>query len=323
MPDLVLPQIECISVRGHTGSYKIGPASSDLALSLGISLRRVLLSSLPGAAITTMQIEGVKHEFQDIQDIKEDVTDIIQNLKRVRLRSFTDAPVSIFLDVSGTGVVTAGHIECPGTVEIVSPGLHIATLDNENAHLKMEMVVESGRGFVSAESVQARILDSGDRSPIGVILIDAIYSPVTFIKYSIEHTRLGDFVFMEITTDGTISPAEAMQSAASLLIRQFSVFAGPFEHPKSAPLRAFASELGIPDYVCRMSLADLDLQFRTLNALRRVGLTQVWQILEMDNVSLLLLRNIGEKTLQELADSLKTHRCFPDFTKGQDLWEES
>ncbi len=170
MLDITLPRIKNTKTQGNYASYDIEPLEAGYGMTLGNALRRVLLSSLPGAAVTSIRIEGVQHEFQDIPNVKEDVTDIVLNVKKLRLRSFSDHAVSMRLEVSGEREVTAADIIAPSTVEIVNPDLYIATLDNENAHLDMELVVEAGRGYVPA--------DSKEDQPIGVIPVDAIYTPV-------------------------------------------------------------------------------------------------------------------------------------------------
>ena len=183
MLDIALPRIKNTKTQGNYASYDIEPLEAGYGMTLGSSLRRVLLSSLNGAAVTSIRIEGVQHEFQDIPNVVEDVTDIVLNVKKLRLRSFSDHAVSMRLEVSGEREVTAADILAPSTVEIVNPELHIATLDNEQAHLDMELVVETGRGYVPA--------DSKEDQPIGVIPVDAIYTPVEKVNYTVEHTRVG------------------------------------------------------------------------------------------------------------------------------------
>src|SRR5258708_1259620 len=217
--DIALPRIKNTKTLGNYASYDIEPLEAGYGVTLGNSLRRVLLSSLPGAAVTSIRIEGVQHEFQDIPNVMEDVTDIVLNVKKLRLRSFSDHPVSMRLEVNGERVVTAADIIAPSTVEIVNPELHIATLDNDNAHLDMELVVETGRGYVTA--------DSKEDQPIGVIPVDAIYTPVQKVNYSVEHTRVGqmtnyDNIVLEITTDGTLTPDEALRQSSDILVRHFT-----------------------------------------------------------------------------------------------------
>src|SRR5438270_3735410 len=219
---ITLPRIKNTRTQGNYASYDIEPLEAGYGMTLGNALRRVLLSSLPGAAVTSIRIDGVQHEFQDISHVMEDVTDIVLNVKKLRLRSFSDHPVSMRLEVSGERVVTAADIMAPSTVEIVNPDLYIATLDNEDARLELELVVETGRGYVPA--------DSKEDQPIGVIPVDAIYTPVQKVNYTVEHTRVGqmtnfDKIVLEVTTDGTITPDEALRQSADILVRHFTQLA--------------------------------------------------------------------------------------------------
>src|SRR6266699_5648061 len=210
LEEITLPRIKNTKTQGYYASYDIEPLEAGYGMTLGNALRRVLLSSLSGAAVTSIRIEGVQHEFQDIPNVTEDVTDIVLNVKNLRLRSFSDHPVSMHLEVSGEREVTAVDIMAPSTVELVNPELHIATLDSENARLEMELVVETGRGYVPA--------DSKEDQPIGVIPVDAIYTPVQKVNYTVEHTRVGqmtnyDKIVLEISSDGTVTPDEALRES--------------------------------------------------------------------------------------------------------------
>src|SRR6202022_688459 len=220
--DITLPRIKNTKTQGNYASYDIEPLEGGYGMTLGNALRRVLLSSLPGAAVTSIRIEGVQHEFQDIPGIMEDVTDIVLNIKKLRLRSFSDHPVSMRLEGGGGRIATAVGIGGPETRGDVKPHLPIATLDTENARLEMELVVESGRGYVPA--------DSKEDQPIGVIPVDAIYAPVQKVNYAVEHTRVGqitnyDKIVLEIWTDGTITPDEALRQSADILVRHFTQLA--------------------------------------------------------------------------------------------------
>lgn len=311
--DIFLPRVKKEATKGNSACYTIGPIDAGYACSLASGLRRVLLSSLPGAAITSVQIEGVQHEFQDIPNVKEDVTDIVQNLKKVRLRSYADRPVTVYLDVRGERIVTAGDIKIPGTIEIVNPDLPIATLDNEQAHLDMELVVETGRGFVAA-STQAE--QKARQQPIGVILVDAIYSPVIHVNFIIEAVQRGrlenfDQIELEITTDGTISPDEALRIAADILRQQFFVVATQ-EYVTDKPKKpVHLSTVRIPKSIYHMDIAELQLSLRVYNALKRCGITQVGYLLTMDERELMLIRNVGEKSFQELVERLRVKGCLP------------
>jgi DNA-directed RNA polymerase subunit alpha len=277
-------------------------------MTLGNALRRVLLSSLPGAAVTSIRIDGVQHEFQDIPNVMEDVTDIVLNIKKLRLRCFSDHPVSMRLEVSGERVVTAADIMAPSTVEIVNPDLYIATLDNENARLEMELVVEAGRGYIPA--------DSKEDQPIGVIPVDAIFTPVQKVNYTVEHTRVGqmtnfDKIVLDIWTDGTITPDEALRQSADILVRHFTQLANyraVLAEPEKQPL----SSIPIPQKVYDTPIEELDLSVRAYNCLKRSNITKVGQVLTMNEDDLLGVRNFGEKSLQELREKLLARNFLPN-----------
>jgi DNA-directed RNA polymerase subunit alpha len=293
--------------QGNYGSYDIGPVSADLSILLGNALRRVLLSSLPGAAITSVRIEGVQHEYQDILNVKEDVTEIVHNLKQIRLLCFSDRAVLMYLDAQGEGIVQASDIRAPGTIEIVTPSAHIATLDNANARLSMEMTVNVGRGFVAFDAQDAKAM------PRGVIPIDAIYSPIRQVNFTLEHVQgaLETHILLEITTDGTISPDEALRQSAEILRRQFAVFVHSTYEGDTSHKSTTASDVLIPQRIYELSIDELNLSPRIVNSLRRWGITCVGAVLERDEKELLSLRNVGEKALQQIADALKMKDLLP------------
>jgi DNA-directed RNA polymerase subunit alpha len=295
--------------------FEICALDAGYAQALGNALRRVLLSSLPGAALTSVQIANVQHEFQDIPEVLEDVADIVFSLKKVRLRCYTDHAVKVQIDVKGPGEVTAGDIVGPETVEIVNPDLHLATLDNERAHLKMDLVVENGRGFVTADEQAARTMEA---PPIGVILLDALYSPVRKVNMSVkpQYRDRGyqtDSVLLEITTDGTISPAEALRESAQVLERQFGVFAD-YQHKEGTEewKRSTSSNVVIPPHIYNTSIEDVQFSARAFNCLRRAGITKVGLVLEMDRADLLGIRNVGEKIVEEITERLLRLHYLPE-----------
>ena len=306
--EITLPRIKNTKTQGNYASYDIEPLEAGYGMTLGNALRRVLLSSLPGAAVTSIRIEGVQHEFQDIPHVMEDVTDIVLNIKKLRLRSFSDHAVSMRLEVSGERVVTAADILAPSTVEIVNPDLYIATLDDENAHLEMELVVESGKGYVPA--------DSKEDQPIGVIPVDAIYTPVQKVNYTVEHTRVGqmtnyDKIVLDIWTDGTIPPDEALRQSADILVRHFTQLANyraTLAEPEKPPL----SSMPIPPKIYDTPIEELDLSVRAYNCLKRSNITKVGQVLSMNEEDLLGVRNFGEKSLQELRERLLARNFLPN-----------
>lgn len=315
---MTLPRIKNIRTQGNYASYDIEPLEAGYGVTLGNALRRVLLSSLSGAAVTSIRIEGVQHEFQDVPNVLEDVTDIVLNVKKLRLRSFSDHPVTMRLEVTGEREVTAADIAAPSTVEIVNPELHIATLDNDNARLEMELVVETGRGYVPA--------DSKEDQPIGVIPVDAIYTPVQKVNYTVEHTRVGqmtnfDKIILEITTDGTITPDEALRQSADILVRHFtqlSNYRAMAVEQEKPPL----SSLPIPPKIYDTPIEELDLSVRAYNCLKRSNITKVGQVLSMNEEDLLGVRNFGEKSLIELRERLLQRNFLPNprtSTVGADM----
>ncbi len=318
MLEITLPRIKNTKTQGNYASYDIEPLEAGYGMTLGNALRRVLLSSLPGAAVTSIRIDGVQHEFQDIPNVTEDVTEMVLNVKKLRLRSFSDHPVSMRLEVNGERVVTAADILAPSTVEIVNPDLYIATLDNDDARLEMELVVETGKGYVPA--------DSKEDQPIGVIPVDAIYTPVQKVNYSVEHTRVGqitnyDKIVLEIWTDGTVTPDEALRQSADILVRHFTQLANyraVLIEPEKAPL----SSMPIPPKIYETPIEELDLSVRAYNCLKRSNITKVGQVLSMNEDDLLGVRNFGEKSLQELREKLLLRNFLPNprtSTIGADL----
>ncbi|HET8853428.1 MAG TPA: DNA-directed RNA polymerase subunit alpha [Ktedonobacteraceae bacterium] len=308
MLNITLPRIKNTKTQGNYASYDIEPLEAGYGMTLGNTLRRVLLSSLSGAAVTSIRIEGVQHEFQDIPHVMEDVTDIVLNVKKLRLRSFSDHPVSMRLEVNGEREVTAADIQVPSTVEIVNPDLHIATLDNQNAHLDMELVVEIGKGYVPA--------DSKEDQPIGVIPIDAIYTPVQKVNYTVEHTRVGqmtnfDKIILDIWTDGTITPDEALRQSADILVRHFTQLA-TYRATSIEVEKAPLSSIPIPQKVYDTPIEELDLSVRAYNCLKRSNITKVGQVLSMNEEDLLGVRNFGEKSLQELRERLLLRNFLPN-----------
>lgn len=301
-----MPKIECIASTDSFGQYKIEPLEPGYGTTLGNALRRVLLSSLPGAAVTSIRIEGIYHEFATVPHVREDVTQIVLNVKRIRLRSYAERPVKLWLQAKGRGVVRVGDIECPSTVEIVNPDQVIASLDAEDAYLDIELNVEKGRGYRPAEA--------HENLPIGLIPVDAIFSPITKVNYVVERTRVGqmtdfDRLIMEIWTDGSISPGDALSYAAQVLVQYCSLIA---ESSKVEEVEEEeAAGVVIPTHLYQVPIDDLELSTRTHNCLKRAGIANVGQILEMDDKDLLAIRNLGDKSLTEIRESLVAHHLLP------------
>ncbi len=313
MLDIALPRMISTESTQDFASYDIEPLEAGYGMTLGNALRRVLLSSLPGAAVTSIKIEGVQHEFQDVPHVKEDVTDIVLNVKKLRLRSFSDGrPVSMHIDITGERTVTAEDIQVPSTIELVNPEQLICTLDSADAHLEMELVVETGKGYVPAESKED--------APIGQIPVDAIYTPVQKVNYTVEHTRVGqmtnyDKIILQVWTDGTITPDDAMRQAAQVLVQHFQMIAeyggmvppGPLLDTKGGP-----TDYPIPPKIFDTLIEELDLSVRSYNCLKRSGITKVGQVLMMNEEDLLAVRNFGEKSLLELRERLVARNFLPN-----------
>ncbi len=318
MFDLSLPKVEAVLTADTYGRFKIEPLEPGYGITVGNALRRVLLSSLPGAAITTVRIDGVYHEFSTIPHVREDVVELVLNIKRIRLRCHTDRTVRMQLRARGEGVVRAGDIETPGNVEIVNPELVIATLDSPEARLDMEFTVERGRGYVPAEARTGL--------PIGVIPVDAVFTPVQKVNYVVEHTRVGqqtnrDRLILEIWTDRTIAPAEALTEAANILVRHFQLVAdfgaergGPVQRPAEVSLQVPGAEDPIED---------LELSVRTYNCLKRANITKVGNILAMEKRDLLSIRQLGEKSLEELIQKLEEKGYINREKPGNTVLERS
>ena len=297
--ELEYPKIERIEGDERYAKFACEPLPPGYGTTLGNSLRRVLLSSLPGAAITAARVRGVAHEFSTIPGVKEDVVEIVLNLKNVRLRSFANEPVTLTLEKTGPGDVTAADIQTTSEVEIVNPEAKIATLEPE-ASLWMELTVEIGRGFTSG--------DKKEGLPIGVIPIDALFSPVKRVNFSVENTRVGqvtdyDRLILEVWTDGTIKPDEAISEAA----KQFTTHLGLFTHfTDSIKIADLPTAKGndVSSRLADVPIEDLDLSVRALNCLKANEITKVGQLVALREEDLLSLRNFGRKSLDEIKEKL-------------------
>lgn len=307
--DIKMPRITRTMLQGNTATYEIEPLEPGYGMTIGHTLQRVLRSSLPGAAITAIRLEGVRHKDQHLSGVREEITEIILNLKQVRLRCFSEQPVTMRLDVSGARAVTGADIETPDTVELINPECHIAQLEESAAHLTMELIVQAGRGYVPAE-VQAE-------QPLGGIPIDAIYTPIRKVGYTIDRIRVGEMVnfekiTLEISTDGTMTPDEALRQGSEILLQQFLVFTTPHmftpEHFKASQ----DSGVLISPEVYNMPLEELHLSVRTYNSLKRnASIMKVGQILTKNEEDLRKIRNLGDKSLKEIEEGLRVAGCFP------------
>ena len=302
MFDIAQPQVKSIENSTSYGKFEIEPLEPGFGTTLGNSLRRVLLSSLNGAAITSVSIDGVAHEFSAIPNIKEDVTEILLNIKGLNLTSHTDEPVRLTLDVTGPKEVTAADIQAPSDVEVVNQDLYICTLDSNKGRLRMELTVERGKGYVTAER------NKREGQPIGVIPIDAIFTPVGKANFTIEKTRVGqetewDKLILEVWTDGTIKPDEAISEAA----KQFTTHLGLFTHfTDSIKIADLPTAKGndVSSRLADVPIEDLDLSVRALNCLKANEITKVGQLVALREEDLLSLRNFGRKSLDEIKEKL-------------------
>ena len=300
---LSLPRIERVAYSETHGRYEIEPLEEGYGVTLGNALRRILLSSLPGAAITAVRIDGIAHEFSDIPHVREDVTEVMLNLKRVRLRYMGTEPIQIELDVAGAREVTASDITAPTQVQIVNPEQYLLTIDDDDATLHAELTVERGKGYAP--------IDQRDNLDIGTIPIDAIFAPVRRANYVIERTRVGPMttyerLVLEIWTDGTMSPDEALNESAQILTRHFqqiAEFSGSGE-AQELPHVTVSPRGALPQQVYDTPIEALDLSPRAYNSLKRAGVSKVGEVLDMTEEDLLNVRNFGRKSLDELRDRL-------------------
>ena len=298
---VVSPQVHKAEGNDTYGKFEIEPLEPGFGTTLGNTLRRVLLSSLWGAAVTSIQIEGVAHEFTSVAHVKEDVTEIILNLKQHCLKSFTEDPITLTLDEKGPAEVRASDIQAPADVEIVNPDLYICTLAPKG-HMRMEMTVERGKGYVSAER------NKHEGQPIGVIPIDAIFSPVTKANFLVEKTRVGqstdyDRLNLEVWTDGTITPEEAVSSAATLFTQHLDLFVR-FGDNIQLEQTAGRSQQAPGNRLDQIPIEELGLSVRAFNCLKANDITTVGQLLGKKEDELLSLRNFGRKSLDEIKEKL-------------------
>lgn len=294
-----LPELSPLHEEGNKATFVIEPLYSGYGMTLGNSLRRVILSSLGGAAVTAVKIDSVSHEFSTIEGVKEDVVEIILNLKKLRFRVFSDEPQFIVLTASGKGEVTAASIKTTSDVEIVNPEQVIATLDNAKVKLGMEIKVEKGRGYVPVENRESEKLE------VGMIAVDALYSPVQRVRYTVENTRVGqvtdlDRLVMEIETDGTITPHEAIRQAAEILVEHFSVVAG---NPAAIQV-AGAVEDRTDTGAAKISVEEINLSPRTTNALINNDIKTVASLLKLTDSELRELKGFGTKAYEEVKDKI-------------------
>ena len=307
MFDFERPNIEVAEISDDKkyGRFVVEPLERGYGITLGNSLRRIMLSSLPGAAVSQVKIEGVLHEFSSIEGVKEDVTEIIMNIKSLAIRnnSDTNEPKTAYIEYEGEGVVKASDIQADQDIEILNPDLTIATLCGKSAKLYMELTITKGRGYVSADKNKSEDL------PIGVIAVDSIYTPVERVNITVENTRVGqitdfDKLTLDVYTNGTLVPDEAVSLAAKVLSEHLSLFIDLSENAKTAEVMEEKQE-DEKEKVLEMSIDELELSVRSYNCLKRAGINTVEELTNKTSEDMMKVRNLGRKSLEEVLAKLK------------------
>ncbi|GEN34814.1 MULTISPECIES: DNA-directed RNA polymerase subunit alpha [Aneurinibacillus] len=304
MIEIEKPKIEVVEASNDStyGKFVVEPLERGYGTTLGNSLRRILLSSLPGAAVTSIEIDGVLHEFSTIEGVVEDTTQIILNVKTLSLKIHSDEEKVLEIDAEGAGVVTAADIRADSDVEILNPDLVIATLE-EGASLRIRMVANRGRGYVPADQNKRADL------PIGVIPIDSIYTPITRVNYQVENTRVGqvtnyDKLTLEVWTDGSIRPEEAVSLGAKIMTEHLNLFVGLTDEAQEAEIMVEKEE-DKKEKVLEMTIEELDLSVRSYNCLKRAGINTVQELTQKTEEDMMKVRNLGRKSLEEVQEKLE------------------
>ncbi|MBN1231427.1 MAG: DNA-directed RNA polymerase subunit alpha [Anaerolineales bacterium] len=313
LSNMVTPRIEREAEARNYGKYIISPLERGYGNTLGNAIRRVLLSSLEGVAITSVRISDIQHEYTSIPGIREDALQVLLQFKQVRLKLFDVDTARLHLEVRGSGVVTAADIIAPPEVEIVNPDLYLFTSDSQQTHLEIELTVERGRGYSPAEERSGRL-------PIGELPVDAIYTPVQRVNWEVGSARVGqstnyDQLIMEIWTDGTIAPEEAMSTAAGILIEHLRHIAGVTEITLSPMPEEEEVDGRLTSEVYETPIENLDLSVRVFNSLKRAGITTVGEVLELlekGEDAIMSIRNFGEKSLDELTEKMQEKGYYGD-----------
>ncbi|TXL60992.1 DNA-directed RNA polymerase subunit alpha [Cerasibacillus terrae] len=303
MIEIEKPKIETVEISEDAtfGKFVVEPLERGYGTTLGNSLRRILLSSLPGAAVTSVQIDGALHEFSTIDGVVEDVTTIVLNLKNLALKIYSDEVKTLEIDVQGEGTVTAADLIYDSDVEVLNPDLHIATL-NEKGNLHMKLSAERGRGYRPAEE------NKKDDLPIGVVPIDSIFTPVSRANYQVENTRVGqsanyDKLTLDVWTDGSIRPEEAVSLGAKILTEHLNIFVGLTEEAQTAEIMVEKEE-DQKEKVMEMTVEELDLSVRSYNCLKRAGINTVQELTTKSEEDMMKVRNLGRKSLDEVKSKL-------------------
>ena len=299
------PRISVAEASETYGKFVIGPLDPGYGVTLGNPLRRVLYNSLSGSAVTWVKIEGTLHEYSNIDNVKEEVSDILLNVKNLRIRTESESVGQLRLVTRGEGKLTAGDITSSSEITVVNTDQHIATLDSDDAEIDMVLNVEHGKGY--------KVADSSEGHPIGVIPIDAVFTPVRKVNYTINQTRVGqrtDFeeLHLEVWTDGSKYPVEAVIEAANILVNQFFLFT----KAEDAQEGSDGVSMDIPAEHYNMTVEELELSSRTLNCLKRAALNKVGEVMEKSKSELLEIRNFGEKSYRELYDRFRELEILPE-----------
>ena len=303
MIEIEKPKIETVELNEDAkyGKFVIEPLERGYGTTLGNSLRRILLSSLPGAAVTAIQIDGVLHEFSTVEGVVEDVTTIILNLKKLALKIYSEEEKTLEIDVQGEGIVTVADITHDSDVEILNPDLHIATLAKD-AHFRVRLTAKRGRGYTPADA------NKSEDQPIGVIPIDSIYTPVSRVTYQVEKTRVGQVANYELTldvwTDGSIGPKEAISLGAKILTEHLNIFVGLTDEAQNAEIMVEKEE-DQKEKVLEMTIEELDLSVRSYNCLKRAGINTVQELANKTEEDMMKVRNLGRKSLEEVKHKLE------------------
>ncbi len=300
MLELIKPEIKSQEVNETRGTYVVEPLERGFGYSLGNSMRRLLLSSLPGSAITTIRIDGVPHEFSALTGVKEDVVDIILNLKQVVISGDTDEPATLKLSVKGAQEVTAGDLEVPAGIEIVNKDHHVMSV-NTKGKVEAEFEVRTGRGYVSADK------NKEDDQPIGVIPIDSVFTPTVNVNYEVENTRVGqrtdyDKLILHVETNGAIDPDEAMETAATIMSQHMALFVHQDEDAEEVSI--FGEEPEEEEAELNIPIEQLELSVRSYNCLKRQAINSLDQLVEYTEQDLMNIRNFGDKSIEEIKQVL-------------------
>ncbi|MDP4092463.1 MAG: DNA-directed RNA polymerase subunit alpha [Bacillota bacterium] len=303
MIEIEKPKIECVTASDDStyGKFVVEPLERGYGITLGNSLRRILLSSLPGVAVTSIKMDGVLHEFSTIPGVIEDVTEIILNIKNLSMKLHGEGPKLIYIDADGEGPVTAADIKADSDVEILNPDLHIATLNGEH-RLYLEMTISKSRGYVPAEKNKVA------GQPIGIIPVDSIYTPVKKVNYTVENTRVGqvtdyDKLTLEVWTNGSIPADEAISLGAKILSEHLNLFIDLSDHAKHTEIMVEKEETK-KEKVLEMTIEELDLSVRSYNCLKRAGINTVDDLINRTEEDMMKVRNLGRKSLEEVLQKL-------------------